>query len=201
MPKPNNKYIYTEYQKLHDLLTANKWKKADKQTTRIILKLVDKDRKGSMTIDDIKKIPSKDIRKIDSMWNSLSGGQFGLSVQKDSYSKIDGSYRFKKESWSKFARSVGWLKKFWFDPFKQKYYPETKGNLPFNYLTKVKYKMSFSEICQHIFAWFIMLICGLLLPVGFLVFLFVQPIAYPIRKIFSKRLYKPWYTFAQHLSN
>lgn len=186
--------IDVEYQKLRDLITANKWKKADKQTTYLILKSIGKDRKGSMDINDVQKIPIELIREIDTAWNTLSGNQFGISVQKEIYSKLDGTGKFDKEFWSKYARSVGWL-----GSFSSHYSPKCRGNLPYDYLTVVEYQKYFTEICQTAFVCIVAVILILLLNI--LILFILQPLFYPFRSYFSKKMWRPWYAFAQHLGN
>ncbi|MBE9109480.1 GUN4 domain-containing protein [Nodosilinea sp. LEGE 07298] len=71
------------YAQLRDLLAGEHWKDADKETARCIRALVGRpeDGDGAILIEEIKKLPLKDLHTIDSLWLAYSGGKFGFSSQ------------------------------------------------------------------------------------------------------------------------
>jgi uncharacterized caspase-like protein len=71
-----------DYCKLRYLLKAGEWKKADKETLRVMLKATNREVKGWLNPDSLKAFPCKDLKTIDRLWMTASNGHFGFSVQK-----------------------------------------------------------------------------------------------------------------------
>jgi hypothetical protein len=100
-----------DYRRLRDLLATGKWKEADEETARVMLKVAGREEKGWLNIKDIEKFPCEDLRTIDKLWVQYSNGRFGFSVQKRIYQSVGGTTEYNSEVWQKFGDGVGWRKK------------------------------------------------------------------------------------------
>lgn len=102
-----------DYTKLRDLLKAEKWKEADKETYEVMIRAVGKESGSWFTSKELLNFPCADLKTIDHLWVNYSNGHFGFSVQKKIYvecgAKLDGKYPG-DQIWSKFADRVGWRK-------------------------------------------------------------------------------------------
>jgi hypothetical protein len=94
-----------DYIKLRDLLAAKKWKEADIETRRVMLKVAGR---TWLDTESIKKFPCEDLRTIDQLWVKYSNGRFGFSVQKRIYQSLGGTSKYDEEIWNKFGNKVGW---------------------------------------------------------------------------------------------
>ncbi|MFM6508212.1 MAG: GUN4 domain-containing protein, partial [Dolichospermum sp.] len=74
-----------DYNKLRDLLKAEKWQEADKETRRVMLAVAKREEKGWFNVESIDNFPCADLRTIDQLWVKYSDGKFGFSVQKRIY--------------------------------------------------------------------------------------------------------------------
>ena len=100
-----------DYIKLRNLLAAKKWKEADEETRRVMLKVAGREKEGYLNIESIEKFPCEDLRTIDQLWVKYSNGRFGFSVQKRIYQSLGGTSEYDREVWEKFGEEVGWRKK------------------------------------------------------------------------------------------
>ncbi|MFM6608966.1 MAG: GUN4 domain-containing protein, partial [Dolichospermum sp.] len=99
-----------DYNKLRDLLKAEKWQEADKETRRVMLAVAKREEKGWFNVESIDNFPCADLRTIDQLWVKYSNGKFGFSVQQRIYQGLGGTREFKGEIWEKFGDKVGWRK-------------------------------------------------------------------------------------------
>ncbi|UNU22858.1 GUN4 domain-containing protein [Microcoleus vaginatus] len=100
-----------DYTNLRDLLAARRWKEADKETLRVILKAAGSKEKGWLGISEsIEEFPCEDLRTIDQLWVKYSNGNFGFSVQKRIYQSLGGTTQEDEEIWERFGDKVGWRK-------------------------------------------------------------------------------------------
>ncbi len=95
--------INSKYTQLRDLLAANKWKEADKETANVMLKASSRESSGYLSEDDIKKLPTEVLHTINQLWVEHSGGRFGLSIQKKIYLEVSKDYH-------KLGDRLGWKK-------------------------------------------------------------------------------------------
>ena len=99
-----------DYTKLRDLLKANQWKDADRETYLVMLQAVERMEGDWIRAKEIQSFPCTDLRTIDQLWVKYSNGHFGFSVQKKIYldcgGNPDGSYD--GTVWKKFGDRVGW---------------------------------------------------------------------------------------------
>ncbi len=95
--------LLPEFTKLRDLLAAKKWKEADEETAKVMLKASGKESLGYLSEDDIKSLPTKVLYTINQLWLNNSGGRFGFSVQKSIYLQASKNY-------DKLGDRLGWKK-------------------------------------------------------------------------------------------
>lgn len=100
-----------KYGRLRDLLAAGKWREADAETARVMLKVANREEEGWLRIEDIDRFPCADLRQIDRLWVKYSNGRFGFSVQKQIYQKeLGGTREYDAKVWEAFGDAVGWRK-------------------------------------------------------------------------------------------
>jgi len=97
-----------DYTNLRDLLAAEKWREADQETLKVMLKAARRDQKGYFTRESIDNFPCDDLRTIDQLWVKYSQGRFGFSVQKKIWFECGGKEDYDTEC--KLRYRVGWQK-------------------------------------------------------------------------------------------
>lgn len=97
-----------DYTRLRDLLAAGKWKEADEETRKVMLKAAGREKEGSFDEDSINNFPCDDLRTIDQLWVKYSNGRFGFSIQKKIWLEVGGKVEYETEC--KLADRVGWRK-------------------------------------------------------------------------------------------
>ncbi|NEQ35000.1 MAG: hypothetical protein F6K40_01200 [Okeania sp. SIO3I5] len=100
-----------DYTTLRDLLAAGKWRKADEETARVMLKVAGRESEGWLDIKDIENFPCQDLVTIDKLWVKYSNGKFGFSVQKQIYQSLGGTKVYNAKVWDAFGDKVGWRQK------------------------------------------------------------------------------------------
>jgi eukaryotic-like serine/threonine-protein kinase len=124
-----------EYNNLRDLLKAQNWEEADKETYEVMIKAVGKKSGDSFTSDELLNFPCQDLRTIDQLWVEYSKGRFGFSVQKEIYLSVSGEFssdEYNFLAWNMFVHDVGWNTKY--DVHKN-HIP--RGHLPFSIYGRV----------------------------------------------------------------
>lgn len=100
-----------DYTPLRDLLKAQDWEAADRETYEVMIRAVGKKSGDWFSDDELLNFPCADLLTIDRLWVKYSQGQFGFSVQKQIYvecgGKLDGKYPG-DTIWRKFGDKVGW---------------------------------------------------------------------------------------------
>lgn len=103
--------VGVNYNRLQELLKDGRWKEADQETTRMMLKVANREENELLSDENIAQFPCTDLRTIDELWIQYSDGQFGFSVQKqiyqDSGAQLDGKYPG-RGIWHQFQDQVGW---------------------------------------------------------------------------------------------
>ncbi len=101
-----------DYAPLRDLLAAGKWKEADVETYRLVLKAANREKEKYLDGDNWLKFPCKDLLTIDQLWVKYSDGHFGFSVQKQIWESKDvgGDSKARLEIEIKFVEKLGWRK-------------------------------------------------------------------------------------------
>jgi len=95
-----------DYTRLRDLLAAGKWKEADQETLKVMLKAARREKEGYFTPESIDNFPCDDLRTIDQLWVKYSQGRFGFSVQKKIWLEVGGKLDLETEG--KLGDRVGW---------------------------------------------------------------------------------------------
>lgn len=103
--------VGADYRNLRNLLAAGKWKEADEETGKLMLKVARREKEGWLDSESIDKFPCEDLRTIDQLWVKYSNGRFGFSVQKRIYQSLGGTrkcgdYKF----WDAYGDRIGWRK-------------------------------------------------------------------------------------------
>ena len=96
---PNKKK--ESYQRLRDLLEAQKWYEASHETHRLIMATIGKSGEDRMLVSDIENLPCLDLNLLDKLWCGHSKGKFGFSVQTKIWEDCNGNS-------AEFARLVDW---------------------------------------------------------------------------------------------
>ncbi|MEG3834062.1 serine/threonine-protein kinase [Microcoleus sp. Z1_C3] len=97
-----------DYTRLRDLLAAGKWKEADQETFKVMLKAARREKEGWFDTNSIENFPGDDLWTIDQLWVKYSQGRFGFSVQKKIWLEIGGKVDYDTEC--KLGDRVGWRK-------------------------------------------------------------------------------------------
>ena len=102
--------------RLRQLLALGKWKEADEETTKILLKIANREQEEWLNVVDFKnnlgdfqKIDRRTLITIDRLWINYSKGRFGFSIQKNIWNYVQeksaiGGYAIRK----RFADLVDW---------------------------------------------------------------------------------------------
>jgi uncharacterized caspase-like protein/glucan-binding YG repeat protein len=98
------------YAKLRDLLAAQDWKAADRETADRMCEVMNRQKAGWLKVEDVEKFPCLDLRNIDRLWVKYSQGKFGFSVQKEIWQSCGSPTEYNK-SWYRFGAAVGWRTK------------------------------------------------------------------------------------------
>ncbi len=119
-----------DYDKLRNLLAAEKWQEADKETAALMLKA--SGREGWLRVADIEKFPAQELRIIDQLWREYSSDRFGISVQKRIWQSIWDTKNTDWKAWCCFGDTVGWrVKGNWLAHSSLKFTPQApEGELP-----------------------------------------------------------------------
>jgi transcriptional regulator with XRE-family HTH domain len=98
-----------DYRTLRDLLKAGKWREANEETLKVMLKAANRESESWLNADSLKKFPCKDLKTIDRLWVTASNGLFGFSVQKKIWEECGCPMSYSGK-WEKFLDLVGWKK-------------------------------------------------------------------------------------------
>lgn len=120
-PVSECQYRILDYRNLRDLLYAEKWREANKETWELMLKVTNRERHGWIDSDSFKIFSCKDLLIIDRLWINGSEGHFGFSVQMKIWEEC-GCPIQNNDDWRKFLDRIGWCDE-------GKYNPSPKFNL------------------------------------------------------------------------
>lgn len=142
-PQPPDclKSARVDYTRLRDLLALGKWKEADQETFKVMLKAVERQNNNNQDcfLTSAKKSFLRyDLRIIDQLWVKYSQGRFGFSVQQEIWREVhditDSCRR------AKFGRRVGWHERGWlsYDNLTFNNQQAPQGHLPAFWLYQIK---------------------------------------------------------------
>ncbi len=97
-----------DYTQLRNLLTQHKWKEADIETTKIMLKVMDKNYWNEVYKEDIDNFSCQELYTIDQLWEQYSYGYFGFSIQQTIWSEMGGQVDYETEK--RLGDRLGWRK-------------------------------------------------------------------------------------------
>lgn len=99
--------VGVDYRKLRELLAAEKWSEADRETLAVMLKAA-QTQEDWLDQPDIQTFPCNDLRIIDTLWVKYSKGIFGFSVQKHIWQELGSKVDY--ETNCHLGDRVGWRK-------------------------------------------------------------------------------------------
>ncbi|NJK49873.1 protein kinase [Candidatus Gracilibacteria bacterium] len=99
------------YSKLTELLIAQNYESADRETWNLMLHIAKREKEGCLNLNGIEQFPIQDLLKLDRLWQTYSNGNFGFSIQKQIYQNLGGSREFDYEIWKTFGELVGWYER------------------------------------------------------------------------------------------
>ncbi|XP_074291929.1 tetrapyrrole-binding protein, chloroplastic-like [Silene latifolia] len=91
---------------LERFLAEQNFRQADEETRRLLIVLAGEAaiKRGYVFFSELQFISKEDLKAIDDLWLKFSEGQFGYSVQKKIWSKVN-------KDFTRFFMKVGWMKK------------------------------------------------------------------------------------------
>ncbi len=95
-----------DFNRLQHLLKERKWKEADNETQRIILRISKKKHLWQLDKKTIKRFPCNALRTLDGLWLQLSNREFGFSTQREIYRECH--ERSGVLNYNFFCKRVGW---------------------------------------------------------------------------------------------
>lgn len=119
-----------DYTKLGNLLAAQKWFEADRETATIMIQVAGQQQRGYLYSDDIQNFSCTELSTINQLWLDFSNHRFGFSIQRQIWLECGGKPGLHQwtsddyNSYKRFAERIGWSQSGNF--FK---YHELTGNL------------------------------------------------------------------------
>ncbi|MGF1603732.1 MAG: GUN4 domain-containing protein [Thermosynechococcaceae cyanobacterium] len=98
-----------DYQRLQDLLMDQNYREADQETWHLMLQATERQAEGCLDLRSLRQFPQVDLTTIDQLWQGLSQGRFGFTVQKQIYQSLGGKAIFNYPVWAAFGQQMGWL--------------------------------------------------------------------------------------------
>ena len=98
------------YANLRELLAAQDWQAADRETAERMLEVMSRQNEGWLRIEDMQNFPCLDLRTIDRLWVNHSQGKFGFSVQTKIWQSCDRPTTYNRD-WETFGEAIGWRTK------------------------------------------------------------------------------------------
>lgn len=90
-----------DYGPLSELMATGQWQAADQETDRILLRASGRQQQEFLDVAAIEVFPCTDLRTLDQLWQRLSGGQYGFTVQMMIWAKSGDTFQ-------RFADRVDW---------------------------------------------------------------------------------------------
>ncbi|MBG1240518.1 GUN4 domain-containing protein, partial [Nostoc sp. NZL] len=97
-----------DYTQLRHLLAEHKWKEADIETTKLMLKVMSKNYWNEVYKEDIDNFSCQELHTIDKLWDQYSYGYFGFSIQQTIWSEMGGQVDYETEK--RLGDRLGWRK-------------------------------------------------------------------------------------------
>lgn len=109
-----------DYRKLEYLLEVRRWRDANEETLNVMLQVAEREKQGTLYLEDIEKFSCQDLGTIDKLWLRYSNWRFGFSIQQQIWHSLGGNKSADDEIWCRFGRQVGWMrtkkfKQIWFE--------------------------------------------------------------------------------------
>lgn len=85
------------YDRLIELLAAQKWDEADEETYDLILKMSNRVKEGWLDYPATQNLSCEFLQAIDRLWLNYSNGRFGFSVQREIWQELGGKIDYSTE--------------------------------------------------------------------------------------------------------
>lgn len=99
-----------EYRRLEHLLSVGRWQEADCTTSAIMLMISERQKEGSLSLEDLENFPCDDLRTLDELWLNYSNQRFSFSIQTSIWHNIGGKFDPDWETWCHFGETIGWFR-------------------------------------------------------------------------------------------
>ncbi len=116
-----------DYTYLSELMATGRWQEADQETDRILLRATGRQQAEFLDLESLETFPCTDLRTLDQLWDRLSGGQFGFTVQMMIWARSG-------DTFPQFADRVGWRQDDLYQSYRDlEFNPQQapEGSLPF----------------------------------------------------------------------
>ncbi|MEM7712443.1 MAG: GUN4 domain-containing protein [Cyanobacteria bacterium P01_A01_bin.68] len=90
-----------DYAPLKNLLASSKWRNADEETNKIILKIANRVDANWLREQDFTELSCFNLETIDELWSNHTQGHFGFTAQSKIWKDVG-------EDYIKFSNAVGW---------------------------------------------------------------------------------------------
>ena len=105
---------HRRYDRLIELLAAQKWDEADEETYDLILKMSNRVKEGWLDYPATQNLSCEFLQAIDRLWLDYSNGRFGFSVQREIWQELGGKIDYSTECI--LGERLGWrVKGKWLD--------------------------------------------------------------------------------------
>ncbi len=95
---------------LQTCIAEAKFKEADQETSKILLKLAKRESRGWLDKAQVENLACEELLTLDQLWFQGTNGRFGFSVQKNLYWEIQGNFDHDNDNWRTFCTRIGWRK-------------------------------------------------------------------------------------------
>lgn len=143
------------FEELKKLLSLQAWQEADREMTKILLDITDRQQQGRIREKDTEKLPVQVLWLMDELWLKYSNNRFGFSAQLHVWSRVSSNPNKLKTDFSyalfkKFADTVEWrVNEKWVD------YEEIQftSNAPIGHLPSLRMPITIVERKNLLSSW------------------------------------------------
>lgn len=104
-----NSTLGIDYSRLNNLLAVQKWREADEETARIMLKVAGREKDGWLHKKQIEEFSLQELSIIDNLWKKHSQGKFGFSLQAQIWREL--GRRIDRQTEIELGDRLGWFVK------------------------------------------------------------------------------------------
>jgi hypothetical protein len=96
--------VGVDYSKLKEYLKEGKWREAEDETRAKLIEAAGPDARDRNWVywTEVRSIPKEDMRTLDALWASASGGRFGYRTQREIWIQ-------NRRQWTRFFQAIDWV--------------------------------------------------------------------------------------------